>query len=375
VDSLGHPTLRRLRRDGFKAGNLNHWLSTYGASYDYFLVLDSDSVVSPSSVTELLLYAEHPDNSRIAIFNTVPSCWNTYARLPRLLSIWIPLKNRIRLILDNLAATTFSNGHSNLHRTRAVLQVGGFDERFVAEDVSLTLHLLRAGFRSVLTNVEGLEAEPEHIYSFVRRQQRWAAQAIEVASADWGVLPPTVRYQMFKLVWKYLNFFPYLAWALLAAWGAHSSWRGFLSTIEHLERLGPWPTVLNLIVLPTLPLVGTFAQLAIFARRSDRILRLMGYLLFSWSLGFYAMFATCSAAAMALSGRKVRFSVTEKDSRSVTLKNVFAFQPILIPFLLVVALGLKQNVAAIPFGLPWFALLFSCPFVVHWSHGGARKSL
>jgi cellulose synthase/poly-beta-1,6-N-acetylglucosamine synthase-like glycosyltransferase len=369
VDALGFPVLRRGSRSGFKAGNLNNWLRIYGREFEYFVILDSDSILPLGCVQDLLHYAEHPANQKIAIFNTLPECWNDKARFPRLLSCVTPMRNWMRLRLDNLAATTLSTGHNNLHRTSAVLQAGGFNERLIAEDIALTLSLQQHGFRSVLTNVIAFEAEPEHIFSFVRRQGRWAAQAVQAASVKWGQLPLSARYQLFTLVWKYLGFFPYLAWALLTAWGAKSAWRDVVLFTEQMVLLRSWAGALHILILPALPLLISGAQFVI-VRRSGVRLHIFGcHLLFCWILAFYSMFATCGAIVNALLGRKLGFRVTDKRERLVTFREVVIAQPLLGPFLLLVALGLRHNVAALVFALPWFCMLFACPLAVYWSHG------
>src|SRR5262249_4934649 len=151
-----------------------------------------------------------------------------------------PLRNWCRLRLENLDSTTLSFGHNNLHRSSSVLQAGGFNETLIAEDVALSLTLLNHGYRSVLTDVTGFEAEPELVFSFLRRQRRWAAQTIQVANASWPRLPLSVRYRLFKLLWGYIGIFLYPVWFLLAAWGAKSTWSDAQSVLSFLTLHTAW---------------------------------------------------------------------------------------------------------------------------------------
>ncbi|HEX8852136.1 MAG TPA: glycosyltransferase family 2 protein, partial [Pyrinomonadaceae bacterium] len=212
VDETGLRVVRRTHRRGAKAGSLNNWLRRHGARYKYFLVLDSDSIIPAGFVDAMVRYAEHPANSRVAIFNSLPVCWNTHLRFPRLLATHTPLRNWSRIRLANRADSVLSTGHNNLHRTQAVIEVGGFDEEFVAEDIALTLKLWQAGYRSRLVSLRAFEAEPEHIFSYVRRLRRWAKQNVQIHRADWTGIPLSVKFEMFKLNWWYVSFFLYPVW-------------------------------------------------------------------------------------------------------------------------------------------------------------------
>ena len=75
--------VRRAGRSGHKAGSINNWLRLHGANHDYFVILDSDSILPDDFVQMALLYAEHPENGRVAIFNTLSLSWNTAAPFAR----------------------------------------------------------------------------------------------------------------------------------------------------------------------------------------------------------------------------------------------------------------------------------------------------
>jgi hypothetical protein len=375
IDRSGYKVVRRDGRRGFKAGSVNSWLRTFGNDYDYFVLLDSDSILPADCVERLLWYGEHPSNQDVAIFNTLPHCWNTGRRFPRLLSSVLPIQNWIRLRIDNLSVTTFSTGHNNLHRTQAVLEVGGFNEDFVAEDIVLSLTLLQHGFRSVLTDVVASDAEPEHIFSFVRRQQRWAAQTIQAANGSWGTLPLCVRFQLFKLVWMYLGVFLYPVWALAAAWGTTSRFADLASIGgAFITKGGVGAGSMMRIVVPlVLPLLMFLLKTPIAFAAGVRLRDFLVHLVFSWNVAFYSMFGVVSAAAHALIQRDLRFEVTDKRLRGVTIREVLLRQPMLAPFLVLVAMGLCQNIVGLVLALPWFTMLFLCQLVMYCSHDGYRQ--
>jgi hypothetical protein len=373
LDRLKFNVLRRSNRRGAKAGNLNNWLQMFGESYDYFVVLDSDSILPADFVERLLLYAEHPANKRIGIFNSLPECWNVRRCFPRLLSTSTPLRNWFRLRLDNLDITTLSSGHNNLHRTSAVLEAGGFNENLIAEDIALSLTLLQHDYRSVLTDVHAFEGEPEHIFSFVRRQRRWASQAIQVASAPWGPLPLSVRFRLFKLVWGHLTFFLYPAWFLVLAWGASSTWSDLRGITTLVTSLRWWSsiTIQRVVFAPLLSLAINLAIVPMLRASGMRVRDFALHWLFAWNLAFYSMFAIAAASMHALLGGDFHFHVTDKSTRSVRFTEIVGYQPLLVAFLAIVGLGLSQNVVGIVFAFPWLCLLFGCHIVVYWAHSHA----
>jgi glycosyltransferase involved in cell wall biosynthesis len=374
VDRFGLTVLRRDNRCGAKAGNLNHWLREFGTAYDYFVVLDSDSILPTDFVERMLLYAEHPANQRIAVFNSLPLCWNRTRRFPRLLSSATPLRNWFRIRLENLDATTLSSGHNNLHRTSAVSQAGGFDENLIAEDIALSLTLLRHDYRSVLTDVHAFEAEPEHVFSFVRRQRRWASQTIQAASASWGPLPLSVRFRLFKLVWGYLTIFLYPVWFLVLAWGASSTWSDLGGVIALTTSHRWWSsiTVHRVLFAPVLSMAMSAAIIPMLRASGVRVRDFALHLVFAWNLAFYSMFEVVAASARSLVGNQFPFHVTDKSARKVGLVEILRYQPFLVSFLVVVGLGLSQNVVSVVFAFPWLCLLFGCYFVVYWAHCDAQ---
>ncbi len=129
LDGTRFRIVRRGDRTGYKAGNLNNWLWYHGSEYKYFVILDSDSIISDDFAESMVRYAEHPANTDVAIFNSLPMCWNTHLRFPRVLSTLLPLQNWIRMRLANRSPSIFSTGHNNLHRTEAILRVGAFKNK------------------------------------------------------------------------------------------------------------------------------------------------------------------------------------------------------------------------------------------------------
>ena len=179
IDRSGLTTIRRADRLGFKAGNLNNWLIQFGDCYDYFVILDSDSVMTPKAIWDLVAIAEHPDNEDVAIVQSkiLPCLGNSFQRL-----MGCQAKIRLRILsrVHDRMGWSLSHGHNNLHRLEAVRQVGGFDLSSTCEDTLISLRLAREGWRIILVETLSHDAEPHNVFTFRRRMVRWARQTADL---------------------------------------------------------------------------------------------------------------------------------------------------------------------------------------------------
>jgi cellulose synthase/poly-beta-1,6-N-acetylglucosamine synthase-like glycosyltransferase len=364
IDETGWRIVRRVARNGNKAGSINHWLGIYGTDYDYFLLLDSDSVGTPEFLHELLLYAEHPRNISVAIFNPLMCCWNGGRRFPHVLSTLTPLKNWVRLRLANRSVAILSVGHNNLHRTSAITRVGGFDEHFIAEDVAITLRLVRAGYTSRLVGVESYEAEPDDVLAYVARLARWSSQTLQVLRADWTGVPLALRFQIFRNVWFYCGFLLAAIWPLLLTWvpePLRSVSSNMTSEPGGANNHAPFASLLLGLAIQ----VGFgLMKFPIMIKAGIRVRDgLLSATLFS-ALGLHAMVAVSSALVFALLSPTLGFNVTKKRLRSLTPRMMlFAAWPNFV-FVVVVAAGLMWNPEALTAFTVWLALFLAAPILL-----------
>ena len=118
--------LRRETRRGKKAGAINDWASNivkYG--YDYFVVLDKDSILGPKNVEELVSIGEHPDNSKVAIIQTSINSLEgetIYSRLTSVINNSL-VSSTPKVDMKYLGGALYW-GHNALIRSEAFIQVG-----------------------------------------------------------------------------------------------------------------------------------------------------------------------------------------------------------------------------------------------------------
>jgi cellulose synthase (UDP-forming) len=167
----GAQYLRRDRREGAKAGNINHALGH--ADAPYVVVLDCDHVPSPRFLEATL--GELADE-RVAFVQT-PQYYANADRGEVPAAAW----SQQALFFGPIARgkdghdAMFCCGTNVLFRRSALLDVGGFPADSVTEDFELSIRLHERGWRSrYVPEVLAAGLGPEDMASYVSQQQRWS---------------------------------------------------------------------------------------------------------------------------------------------------------------------------------------------------------
>lgn len=243
VDQFGYTVLRRGTRRAFKAGNINNWLDKYGLNYEYFVVLDSDSVISPSFITRMVEYAEHPQNEHTAVFQSKIMPWNK-SSFPRILGTIKPLRHYILERVANRTGMLLAYGQNNLNRTDCILQVGGFHEGVTAEDTTLALMLSTKGYSVKLVDILSYNTEPQNVFYYARQITRWAAQTVELFHLPWQSVAFRLKLRLCYDLYRYLIQSVLLVLFLIAAWTFKAeNWLShdwLTSTINNQVYQHPW---------------------------------------------------------------------------------------------------------------------------------------
>jgi len=356
IDSFGYRVIRRGGHSGYKAGSINFWLSRFGKAYEYFVVLDSDSIVTPSFLESILKYAEHPANRDVAVFETKIVPWNAHRRFPRVISTMAPYRNWILERIANRRNALLSSGHNNLYRISCLIEVGGFDERFLSEDVATTLKLLEHGYLCKYVDIVTYEAEPFHILSYLKRAIRWVNQTIELNQHDWRSLPFAARFEMFMMQYRYLVWFWYMIGLLLSFWSRSSS----LSAM-HIA----FPEILKFWGLSLAPLAFYYLYklpIVLFLKISLR--DYFASVLLGISIGLCLMPILVLEQLKTLLGKAPSRSITEKAEEDLSFISMLFGLRTSILFMLLVLAGLSKDPLSLVFNLMWILLLVSSPFIV-----------
>jgi len=367
IDSYGYRTVRRTERTGFKGGALNNWLSLYGRDYQYFIILDSDSLLDNDFVERMVRYGEHPANSNVAIFQSKWRIWNTQNRFPRLLGSILPLWFFPLEKLANEYETPLVMGHNNMFRVALLEDVGGFDERFVCEDLATSLNVLEQGYECKYVNVISYEASPETIKSYATRHIRWATGTVEVAKQGTRDVSFITNLHLLIAALSYLIYIAYLPGMLILTWG-------FASSITDVSTLFDFifsGAIIHTWLFAPMALIGfyivNFMFLRLYLARKLHIpskTYLAGMLVFP-TLDIYMMIPLIVGLIRTLFGEKVRFTVTDKKTGSVSFLGIVRQMKFGLILWALLVIGVAHNPITLVFNFFWIIPYAASPFVLY----------
>ena len=378
VDDLarrhGFRILRRPERKGFKAGAINSWLGQYGVHYDYFVLLDADSILPPDWIEEALKYAEHPENANLAIFQGLINIWNTDKPFPRALAATTLLgQDEWERRVSGYVGAVFCYGHNVMLRTKPVLEIGGLVEDYVSEDFATAVKLASAGHGSVFVPLHTWEAMPENVRGFVKRQTKWTRGSMEF----WSFVPPA-RLPWWKKIFLYttpMNHVAYLAimFAMVAAvFGRVSTFTAFFAFGQNL-LLAPigyiWSINLFrfIIVMSLVTSVFTIAKLVQVRLGFWRYYRARTL---SKAIGAIMLPHEIRAMVMYIVDPRRKFPVTPKDEPPMTMREILHVGRGTVALVAVMAAGLTMwNPVGLWYNALWFLSFVTAPFVLYYYCG------
>jgi len=367
---MGFPVVRRAERRGFKAGAINDWLRRHGAAYDYFALLDADSVLPPDWVENALRYAEHPENADLAIFQGMINIWNTDHPFPATLApTHLVSHDEWERKLAGYLGAVVCYGHNVLIRTAPVLELGGFDERYVSEDFATAVALASRGHGSTFVPLHSWEAMPENVRGFVKRQNKWTRGSMEF----WSFVP-SARLPWYKklillmIPWGHISYVAIMVAILLAVFGRISSFNAFLAFGQNLaaapiEYIWSIPLFRFIIVLTAVTSVFAVAKLiqvrlGLWTFYKARTL--------SKAIGAIMLPHEVRSMAAYLIDRRRRFPVTPKDEPPMTMAEILHLGRGTIALAAAISLGIVLvNPVGIYYNVLWILPFFTAPLIMY----------
>lgn len=367
IDRFDYKTIRRAERTGFKAGALNNWLSLYGDEYEYFIIVDSDSLLDNDFVEEMIKYAEHPSNKNIAIFQSKWRIWNTNKKFPRIIASLLPLWLYSFEKLANEYDTPLVVGHNSLFRTELIKEVNGFDERFTCEDLATALNLIEKGYECKYVDRISYEACPETVQSYAKRYIRWAKGTIEVTKQCTSDISFTANLHLFLTAFSYLIYLVYLPGMLIATWGYSSTVEDALHLLKLIfsgEIVHTWLFLpLLLILFYVVNFVFLKLPLAYKLKISTKDY-FLGMIL-SPAIDFYMLLPLIKSEIETIFGKKVIFDVTDKRRYDISLSHTFREMKYGIVLWVILLIGVIRNPITFIFNFFWLIPFIMSPLVVY----------
>ncbi|MFM8609956.1 MAG: glycosyltransferase family 2 protein [Burkholderiaceae bacterium] len=175
------------RWPGFKAGALNFALQHTDPAAQWVAVVDADYVVHPDWLQRI---AGHFADPQVAVVQC-PQAHRDWQDDPlqRMMNWEYDSFFRVGMHHRFAREALIQHGTMTTIRTRALREVGGWDEDCICEDTELGLRLLQAGWRVLyLDRVLGTGLVPADFAAYRRQRQRWAQGGMQILRKHWRAL-------------------------------------------------------------------------------------------------------------------------------------------------------------------------------------------
>jgi cellulose synthase/poly-beta-1,6-N-acetylglucosamine synthase-like glycosyltransferase len=224
---------RRNHRRGFKGGALNDWILNFGDQFDYFFMLDADSLAGSDALRKCVEIASTDSSICLVQSKNLAMTKNPTRLTQSTVVIQHAYTEVIQAAMTKLGCSPFY-GHNALVKVSAVKEVGGFTEE-TSEDFKTIAKMIGRGYRSEYAeDAITYEEVPPDYFSEKKRLLRWAKDAAEQISLLRYKLPVALS------VYILYGWASYLANLALVTLVYLTSWKGALPTLvtdPHLTML------------------------------------------------------------------------------------------------------------------------------------------
>lgn len=167
---------RRKNKAGYKAGNLNNYLAGR-TDYDYFVVLDSDEVIPPDYIRQVLKYFAYNKNcGAVQAKHKAQKGENVFQRL---MGLCVGSNGETVQVIKNFYGANALIGHGMTISRECYEKTGGFP-LVVAEDISFAVEIKNAGIDIIYApDILCYEEFPVNYVSLKKRQCKWTQGNLE----------------------------------------------------------------------------------------------------------------------------------------------------------------------------------------------------
>jgi peptidoglycan/xylan/chitin deacetylase (PgdA/CDA1 family)/spore germination protein YaaH/drug/metabolite transporter superfamily protein YnfA len=183
-----------------KAWALNRGL--LDARGDVVVVLDADTILEPDFLDRVLPHFADPDVAAVAGNVKVGNRRRLLAKLQAV--EYITSLNLDRRAQAALNVVSVVPGAAGAFRRAALVDIGGYPDETLVEDMDLTVTLLRAGWRVPYEPRAVAHTEaPEHVMDVIRQRRRWSFGTLQVVHKHRAAMfePRSGRIGLIGLPW------------------------------------------------------------------------------------------------------------------------------------------------------------------------------
>ena len=307
--------VRRVGRQGYKAGNLNNYLEGR-TDYDYFVVLDADEIVPPNYIQKVQKYfAFDKLCGAVQARHTATDGENLFQQL---LGLSVGSNGKTVQVVKNFYGANALLGHGMTVSRACYQKTGGFPH-VVAEDISFAVEVKNAGMNVLYApDVLCQEQFPNNYVALKKRQCKWTQGNLEYMAKynkDISKCPMTWFEKLDVRISHYsLPIVPMLGLLLTACTIA----LGFLGYPTIAYSLGVYLLMLLFLASPLIPDLFVY-------RKSKKFALLLPY--FVVTVCTYASLAPMMIRTVLLGflGKKAVFLVTPKQSKKFTFAEALKY--------------------------------------------------
>ena len=174
---IGINFVHRDNRRGFKAGALNDAVKEFGKDFDIIAVFDADQMPYPWFISSAIGYFQNP---KIAFVQYPPS----YTNLDTTVAMASMYQQEVflrKIMRARNISSAFLLGSGFLIRKSALLEVGGFYENSITEDLATSILLHGNGWTSIYADFPGIWSgdAPRSLSAYTKQQFRWSFGGFE----------------------------------------------------------------------------------------------------------------------------------------------------------------------------------------------------
>jgi cellulose synthase/poly-beta-1,6-N-acetylglucosamine synthase-like glycosyltransferase len=358
--------VRRNHRRGFKGGALNDWISKIGGNFDYFFMLDADSLASAKAVKKCVDVAATDPGICLVQSKNLAMTKNPTKLAQATVVIQHAYTEVIQAAMTKLGSSPFY-GHNALVKISAVKDVGGFTEE-TSEDFKTIAKMIGMGYKSEYAeDAVTYEEVPSDYFSEKKRTLRWTRDATLQISLLRHKLPAALS------IYILYGWAAYLANLALVLLIYLTSWRGAFPSLVTDPHLVMITGVLSIATVTLWPFISL--------RAKDKELspKKIFHAVFWGSFYHAPLAAPISLAILRTSVKQVsnrlkgrlRFPGARRGSAEefvVTPKSSFlpsdGFLTILSKLRVEIAFAIGQVIIALLSGFSWYIPLSSVQTVV-----------
>ncbi len=398
---------RRAQNVDQKSGNIANFIRSWGAAYNYMIVLDADSVMSGSAIVSLARMMDtHP---QVGIIQALPLPMGSSTLFGRMLQFSSRLNGP--MLASGLAFWQLGHsnywGHNAIVRTRAFAEhcalprlsgTAPFGGNILSHDFVEAAFMRRAGYQVwMLPNLQGSwEGIPSNLFDYAARDRRWVqgnlqhSRLLPMHGLHW-----LSRVHFLTGIMSYLSSTLWLLLLLLSSFSiCLQALQGHLFFEPHHYMLFPnWPqnrsgeiAMLLSVTLIILFLPKVLGALLAYKNSVLRTafgggIRLMLSVLLELALSMLfaptMMLIHTDFVVLTLLGKSISWNVQTRSDRRITLGAAIRYHS---PHVIIAALWSAIILLIVPKYLVWLlpallGLLISIPFSMLTSHENIGQKL